>query len=166
MLTMLFALIVFFKSGYYNSTFSSGSGGSLMFLTKNDLMLPAIQKGSLVISEKQSYDDIKVGDVICYYDSSSVSGYYIKRVISKNIESGEPQVFKIKSDNADDETEIAYDSVEGRIEKYSTELGKIAKVITGIPGLCIFIMIPLIMLLIYNRLRKLAYKNNSKIYLN
>lgn len=126
-----------------------------------DSMAGTFDSGSLLICTSANAEDIKVGDIICFYDpaSSNSTTTVTHRVQEVKTDSQGNISFVTKGDanNAADENEVPASKLIGVYKFHIAGLGSLALFMQTTPGLIIFIVLPILLLVIYDIIRRRLY---------
>lgn len=111
----------------------------------NSAELPSFRNGDLVVLEKTSYDDVKVGDTLYYYDAINET-YIINSSIVKEKSGDDDSAIYIMENSKS----VAEERIVGSYEnqKYSG-LGSILDVLESRVGFLLIVILPIFVLFIY-----------------
>jgi signal peptidase len=100
--------------------------GTKTYVIISGSMEPNIDIGDIVIvKEIKAENQLKVGDIISYRSNQNVITHRIIRI--EEDENGKLQfITKGDNNNTEDDDNITYDNIEGRVEKIIPKFGKIA----------------------------------------
>ena len=106
------------------------------FVIKSDSMLPAIKKGSLVLTKPVSFEDIRTGDILTFFDSHT-SGYFTHRVFRVY---GDTKQLATKGDANEkpDPKTTHYSCVKGRAVHVLPLIGYPYLAVNSMPGMVLF----------------------------
>ena len=127
-----------------------------------------IQSGDLIIIKSAKPADIKVGDVISFFDpESGGTAVVTHRVIALeyNEKTGELVSFRTRGDanNTADLTSVPVDKLVGRwTGKTLAGIGSVAMFLQSTPGLILCIAVPIVLLVGYEILRRRKYDSTKK----
>ena len=142
---------------------SFGSRFPMIVLT--DSMYPEIESGDLIICKQIEPEEVKTGDIICFYDpSGNGTSTVTHRVmeVTKD-ENGElAWVTKGDANNVEDRAIVPSSKLVG---VYSTRIkgaGNIAMFMQTTQGLTICVICPIILLVAYDVIRRRMYEKKNK----
>ena len=128
-------------------------------------MLPNIEPQDVVVTLKvKEPDDIKVGDIITFYSTASISrGMIITHRVVDIVETEEGIGYKTKGDNntAPDTAPAEFDNVIGKVIIKIPNLGYIQNILASKAGWLIIIVIPALFIIISD-IVKLFHLNDIK----
>ena len=156
--------ILLFK-GATNSDEVPSVGGVVPFIVLSDSMYPEIQSGDLIICREVSAADVREGDVISFFDPEgngvSVVSHRVTAITTDD--SGQP-VFTTKGDanNVEDSAPVTADKLVGVYQFRIPGLGNVAMFMQSTQGLIVCVVVPVILLLAYDIIRRRAYDKQSQ----
>ncbi len=112
------------------------AAGYKAFGVNSGSMQPVINKGSLVLTRSVKFEDIKIGDILTFYDSHT-AGYFSHRVAVIYPDSMQ-LVTKGDANNAYDPKTTHYSCVEGRVVHILPLLGYPYIAVNSIYGIIFF----------------------------
>lgn len=142
----------------------SGIGGFVPLVVLTDSMYPTIQSGDLVIYHTAKAEDVQEGDIIAFFDPAGDGDSVVThRVIEKTSEGGQP-VFCTQGDanNTPDELPVPGDQLVGVYRMRIAGAGNAAMFLQSPSGLIICVVIPLLLLISYDMIRRRIYEKNRK----
>ena len=156
--------ILLFK-GATNQDEVPSVGGVVPFIVLSGSMEPEIQAGDLIICRQTPASDVHTGDVISFFDpdgnGTSVVSHRVTAIATDA--TGQP-VFTTKGDanNVDDATPVTADKVIGVYQFRIPGLGNVAMFMQSTQGLIVCVVVPVILLLAYDIIRRRAYDKQSQ----
>lgn len=156
--------ILLFK-GATNQDEVPSVGGVVPFIVLSGSMEPEIQAGDLIICRQTPASDVNTGDVISFFDpdgnGTSVVSHRVTAIATDA--TGQP-VFTTKGDanNVDDATPVTADKVIGVYQFRIPGLGNVAMFMQSTQGLIVCVVVPVILLLAYDIIRRRAYDKQSQ----
>lgn len=146
-------------------------GGVVPMIVDTDSMYPLFEMGDLVIVKKIPAKEVKVGDVITFFDPEldgpDNDGHHVvttHRVT--NIVTGEDGKlsFETKGDanNTKDETLVPQAKLIGKYTKTLKGLGNFVLFMQSTAGLIIFAVMPVIIILLYDIIRRRLHAKKNK----
>lgn len=142
----------------------SDIGGFLPLIVLTDSMYPTIQSGDLVICKTAEAEDIQVGDIIAYFDpAGNKDNVVTHRVIEVTTEDGK-LAFRTQGDanNTPDELAVSADDLVGIYRTRIAGAGNIAMFLQSSTGLIVCVVIPLLLLVGYDIIRRRIYEKQKK----
>ncbi len=136
-------------------------GGIFPMIVTTDSMKGTFDGGSLIICKATDPEDIKEGDIICFYDPmGSGTTTVTHRVVGINTDKNGDITWTTKGDNnnAEDGATVPADKLVGVYKFHINGLGSVAMFMQTTPGLIIFIAIPILLLVGYDIIRRRVYE--------
>ena len=128
-------------------------------------MYPVIESGDLIICHTAEAEEIKVGDVIAFFDpAGNGSTIVTHRVIEVTEANGEP-AWRTKGDNNNTEDRLAVPADKLVAVYEGTRLagfGNVALFMQTTPGLIICVVCPILLLVGYDMVRRRMYEKTNK----
>ena len=126
-------------------------GGLFPLVVLSDSMHPKIQSGDLIICKKQEVSDVKIGDIICFYDTSLSSKSLVTHRVSDIVYEDNAIAFRTKGDanNMVDETLVSIDDVAGVYKMRIPLIGHVVLFMQSKVGLIVCSVVPLIGVIVY-----------------
>lgn len=124
-----------------------------------DSMSPVFNSGDLVIGHSEAAEDVKVDDVISFFDpDGSGTSVVTHRVIEIVNEDGE-LFFRTKGDanNTEDKSLVPAESLIGVYKLHVAGVGNVAMFMQTTAGLVVCVVLPLILLVGYDLIRRKKY---------
>ncbi len=146
--------------GYTNKDEVPGIGGYFPLIVLTDSMYPEFSGGDLIISKTVDAEDVKVGDVIAFFDpAGNGTSIVTHRVIEITTEDGKLS-FLTKGDanNVSDSVPATEDDLVGMYTGiHIPGAGNIAMFMQTTTGLIVCVVLPLLLLIGYDVIRKKLY---------
>jgi signal peptidase len=122
--------------------------GYFPLVVMTDSMYPLIEGGDLAIYQKQSADQVTVGDVIVFYDEADSSHNTL--VTHRIVDEDEGTGYKTKGDanNTEDNGVVAYEDVVGILKTSIPNIGNAVLFMQTTKGMLVCIVLPLCLLFI------------------
>lgn len=142
----------------------SAIGGFVPLIVLTDSMYPTIQSGDLVIYQAAKAEDIQKGDIIAYLDPAGDGDSVVShRVIEIISEEGQP-AFRTQGDanNVADELAVPGDKLLGVYKVRIAGAGNVAIFLQSPAGLIICVVIPLLLLISYDMIRRGIYEKQRR----
>ena len=136
-------------------------GGYLPLIVLTDSMYPVIESGDLIICRTAEPDEIQVGDVIAFFDPAGNGSTIVTHRVLEVTEEG----WRTKGDNnnAEDRLTVKPDDLVARYD--GTRIagaGNAALFMQTTPGLIVCVVLPLIVLVGYDAIRRRMYEKANK----
>lgn len=140
-------------------------GGIFPMIVLSDSMYPEIQSGDLLVCYEKDPDEVKVGDVIAFYDPAgkgkSVVTHRVAE-ITKDKKGDLAWITKGDANNANDEAVVPADNLVGIYQHRFPGLGNVALFLQTTEGLIICVVCPLILIGLYDIIRRRIYEKHRK----
>ena len=139
-------------------------GGYLPLIVLTDSMYPEIESGDLIICHTADPADVKVNDVISFFDpAGNGSSIVTHRVIEVTEQDGK-LAFRTKGDfnNTEDKELVPADKLVGVYQSRIPGAGNIAMFMQTTTGLIVCVVLPIILIVVYDIIRRKAYEKNKK----
>ena len=139
-------------------------GGYLPLIVLTDSMNPEIQSGDLIICHTIDAEEVKVKDIIAFFDpESNGSSVVTHRVIEILKEDGKLS-FRTKGDfnNTEDKIPVPAENLVGIYKTRIAGAGNIAMFMQTTTGLIVCVVLPIILLVGYDILRRRLYEKKNR----
>lgn len=156
--------ITLIVKSYTNSDEVPGIGGIFPMIVLTDSMYPLIESGDLIICHTAEPEEIMINDVICFFDpAGNGSTVVTHRVVQVTEENGEI-AFRTQGDNNNtaDKLLVPADDLIGTYEKRIPGMGNIAMFMQSTAGLIICVILPIILLVAYDMIRRRRYEKRKQ----
>ena len=138
--------------------------GTLPLIVLTDSMYPDIQSGDLIICKTADTEDIEIGDVISFYDPDSKGSAVVTHTVIDIINEDGKISFKTKGINNNTEDRLPVPA-ENLIAEYMgiriPGAGSFAIFMQSTTGLIVCVILPIILLVGYDVLRRKIYEKNK-----
>ena len=144
---------------YTNTEEVPSIGGHFPMIVLTDSMYPEIASGDLILCVTVEPEDVKVGDVISFFDPmGSGTAVVTHRVMEITEKDGELS-FRTKGDNnnAEDQVAVPEKNLVGLYRSRIPGAGNIAMFMQTTPGLIVCVVLPIVLLVGYDVLRRRKY---------
>lgn len=156
LLPILVINVTLIIKSYTNKDTIPSVGGVFPLIVLTDSMYPQIERGDLIICRQIDAEDVKVGDVICFFDpmGNGTSTVTHRVVEITETEDGE-LAFVTKGDfnNTEDLKPAPASKVLGVYTKRIPKAGNVAMFMQTTTGLIVFVVLPLIVLVAIDLIR-------------
>lgn len=149
---------------YINKDEVPNIGGTMPLIVLTDSMKPEIDSGDLIICHKIDAEDVKVDDVIAFFDpAGNGTSIVTHRVIEIIDENGELN-FKTRGDanNADDKLLVPADSLVGIYEFRIPYAGNAALFMQSSTGFVVCVIVPIALLIGYDAMKRKKHEKASE----
>ena len=149
---------------YVNKDEVPDIGGKIPFIVLSPSMEPQIKSGDIIICQKIDPKTVQVGDVISFYDPAGTGTSVVTHKVIERIEKDGKLFFRTQGINnsTPDRLPVSEDKV---IAEYTgvrfALIGYIAIFMQTIPGLIVCVLVPMILLVGYDLLRRRRYERNK-----
>ena len=156
--------VTLIAKSYINSEEVPSVGGWLPLIVLTDSMYPEIHSGDLIICHTEDAENIKVGDVISFFDpAGNGTSIVTHRVTEVTTEDGE-LAFRTKGDanNVEDSMLVPADKLVAVYQNRIPSMGNVAMFMQTTQGLIICVVCPILLLVGYDMIRRRKYEKSSK----
>ena len=139
-------------------------GGIFPLIVLTDSMYPEIESGDLIINKTIDPEEVKNGDVISFFDPAGNGTTIVThRVVGITSEDG-GIAFRTKGDynNTEDKLSVPVEDVVGVYFARIPNAGHVAMFMQTTTGLIICVVLPIILLVAYDVIRRRIYEKNKK----
>ena len=164
LLPMLLINITLIAKSYINKDEVPSVGGKFPMIVLTDSMYPVIESGDLIICQTAEADEIKVGDVISFYDPmGNGTSVVTHRVLEIKTDGGEI-TFRTKGDNnnTEDQVPVKAEDLIGIYQSRIPKVGHVAMFMQTTPGLIVCVVLPIVLLVGYDMLRRKKYEKSQQ----
>ena len=140
-------------------------GGYLPLIVLTDSMYPVIESGDLIICHTAEPEEIQVGDVIAFFDPAGNGSTIVTHRVLEVTEQGGQTAWRTKGDNnnTEDRLSVTADKLVAVYE--GTRIpgaGNVALFMQTTPGLILCVVLPILLLVGYDMVRRKLYEKSSK----
>ena len=161
---LIINLTLIIKS-YVNADEVPAIGGYSPMIVLTDSMLPEIASGDLIIAEKIDPKDVKVGDVISFFDPAGSGSSVVTHRVIEIVEEDGVTKWRTRGDNnnTEDKKLVPFENLVGiwRGTRFAGA-GSVAMFLQTTPGLIICVVCPVVLLVGYDMLRRKKYESAKK----
>ena len=164
LLPILIINLTLIAKSYINEEEVPSIGGVFPMIVLTDSMYPEIESGDLIICHTLEAEDVKVGDVITFYDPmGNGTSVVTHRVLEISEKDGRPQfVTKGDNNNVEDQVPVEAEDLIGIYQKRIPKAGNVAMFMQTTPGLIVCVVCPIILLVGYDMLRRRKYEKSKQ----
>ena len=150
---------------YTNKDEVPSVGGIFPMIILTDSMAPEFESGDLIVCKTAEAEDVKVGDIICFYDpagngTSTVTHRVVK--ITKDKDNNLAWETKGDANNTEDLRIVPAKNLVGVYQTHFAGIGNIAMFMQTTQGLVICVVCPIILLVAYDIIRRRIYEKAKK----
>lgn len=145
---------------YVNTDEVPKIGGVCPLIVLTDSMLPEISSGDLIICKDIDAKDVKVGDVISFFDPAGNGSSVVTHRVIEIVEENGQTKWRTRGDNnnTEDKVLVPYENLVGIWEGTRVPgAGSVAMFLQTTPGLIVCVICPLALLIAYDVLRRRKY---------
>lgn len=149
----------------YTSDDVPSVAGTLPLIVLTDSMYPLIESGDLIICHTAEAEDIEEGDVIAFFDPAGNGSSIVSHRVIEVTEFNGEVAWRTKGDNNNTEDRLLVTEDDLVAEYEGTRIrgaGNIALFMQTTPGLIVCVVVPLLLLVGYDVLRRKIYEKNNK----
>ena len=139
-------------------------GGVLPLIVLTDSMYPNIESGDLIICSKAEAGEIKTGDVISFFDPAGNGTSIVTHRVVEIVSEGGKLSFRTRGDNnnTDDKDLVPAENLVGVYKRRIPGAGNIAMFMQSTAGLIICVLLPILLLVGYDMIRRRMYEKGKK----
>ena len=164
LIPILIINITLIAKSFINEDEVPSIGGTLPLIVLTDSMYPEIESGDLIICHTAEAKDIKVNDIISFFDPAGNGTSIVTHRVIEIVEENGEIFFRTRGDhNNDEDKELV--PAENLVGVYKTRIagaGHIAMFMQSTAGLIICVVLPIILLVGYDIIRRRIYEKNNK----
>ena len=139
-------------------------GGMFPLIVLTDSMYPEIESGDLIICHTVEAEDVQVKDVISFFDPAGNGTSIVTHRVIEIVEENGETLFRTRGDNNNTEDKLLVPSA-NLVGTYQTRIpgaGHIAMFMQSTTGLIVCVVLPIILLIGYDFIRRRIYEKNKK----
>ena len=164
LIPILLINITLIAKSYINKDEVPSIGGTFPLIVLTDSMYPEIESGDLIICNTTEAKDIKVNDVISFFDPAGNGTSIVTHRVIEIIEDDGEIFFRTRGDNnnTEDKELVPAENLVGVYKMRIAGAGHIAMFMQSTAGLIICVVLPIILLVGYDIIRRRIYEKNNK----
>ena len=164
LLPVLLINITLIIKSYTNADEVPSVGGYLPLIVLTDSMYPVIESGDLIICHTIEGDEVKVGDVISFFDPAGNGTSIVTHRVTEVTQDNNGLAFRTKGDanNVEDSLLVPEDSLVGIYKSRIGGAGNVAMFMQTSTGLIVCVVLPLVLLVGYDVIRSKAYESKKQ----
>ena len=164
LIPILLINITLIAKSYINKDEVPSIGGTFPLIVLTDSMYPDIKSGDLIICNTAEAEDIKVNDVISFFDPAGNGTSIVTHRVIEIVEDDGEIFFRTRGDNnnTEDKELVPAENLVGVYKMRIAGAGHIAMFMQSTAGLIICVVLPIILLVGYDIIRRRIYEKNNK----
>lgn len=149
---------------YINKDEVPSIGGYMPLIVLTDSMYPDIESGDLIICHTADAEDIKVNDVISFFDPAGNGTSIVTHRVIEIVEEDGEIFFRTRGDNnnTEDKDLVPTENLVGVYKTRIAGAGNIAMFMQSTAGLIICVVLPIVLLVAYDIIRRRIYEKNKQ----
>jgi len=139
-------------------------GGWFPLIVLTDSMYPEIQAGDLIVCRTVEAEDVEVGDVISFFDPAGNGSSIVTHRVIEIVNEDGARMFRTRGDNnnTEDKVLVGADDLVGTYKSRIPGAGNIAMFMQTTTGLIVCVVLPIILLVGYDIIRRRIYEKNKQ----
>ena len=139
-------------------------GGKFPLIVLTDSMRDEIKGGDLIICDVIDAQDVKVNDIISFFDPSGNGTSIVTHRVIELVEKDGAVMFRTKGDNnnVEDKELVPADNLVGIYRMRIPGAGNVAMFMQSTAGLIVCVIVPILLLIGYDMLRRRKYEEAKK----
>ncbi len=164
LIPILIINITLIAKSYINKDEVPSIGGAFPLIVLTDSMVPEIYSGDLIICKTADAEDIEVNDVISFFDPAGNGTSIVTHRVIEILEDDGEIFFRTRGDNnnTEDKELVPAENLVGVYKMRIAGAGHIAMFMQSTAGLIICVVLPIILLVGYDIIRRSIYEKNNK----
>ena len=164
LIPILMINITLIAKSYINKDEVPSIGGTFPLIVLTDSMYPDIKSGDLIICNTAEAEDVKVNDVISFFDPAGNGTSIVTHRVIEIVEEDGEILFRTRGDNnnTEDKELVPAENLVGVYKMRIAGAGHIAMFMQSTAGLIICVVLPIILLVGYDVIRRRIYEKNKK----
>ena len=149
---------------YTNQDEVPSIGGYLPMIVLTDSMYPEIKSGDLIICHTAKAEEIKEKDVISFFDPAGNGTSVVTHRVIEIVEEEGELFFRTRGDNnnTEDKNLVPAENLVGVYKTRIAGAGNVAMFMQSTTGLIICVVLPIILLVAYDIIRRRIYEKNKQ----
>ena len=165
LIPILIINLTLIAKSYINKDAVPSIGGAVPLIVLTDSMYPKIEKGDLIIGRTEDPENIKVGDVISFFDPAGNGTTIVTHRVIEIVEEDGQIAWKTQGDNNNTEDRLAVTADRLVAIWEGTRIpgfGNVALFMQSTPGLIICVICPILLLVGYDMIRRRLYEKANQ----
>lgn len=160
LLPILIINLTLIAKSYINTDEIPSLGGVFPMIVLTDSMYPEIAAGDLILCNTVEPEEIRVDDVISFYDPMGSGTSVVTHRVLEIVEESGRISYRTKGDNnnAEDQVLVPQDKLVGIYRSRIPGLGNVAMFMQTTPGLILCVVCPVLLMVGYDMLRRKKYE--------
>ena len=141
-------------------------GGMLPLIVLTDSMYPEIESGDLILCHTAEAEDIRVDDVISFFDPAGNGSSIVTHRVIEIVEEDGALLFRTRGDNnnTEDKELVPAANLVGVYRSRIPAAGHVAMFMQSTAGLIVCVVLPIVLLVGYDLLRRRRNDKNKQDY--
>ena len=164
LIPILIVNVTLIIKSYTNKDEVPSIGGYLPLIVLTDSMADEILSGDLIICHTIDAEDVKVDDVISFFDPAGNGQSIVTHRVIEVIEDDGEIKFRTRGDNnnTEDKELVPADKLVGIYKMRIAGAGHVAMFMQSTTGLIVCVVLPIVLLVGYDIIRRRIYEKNKK----
>jgi signal peptidase len=164
LIPILLINITLIAKSYINKDEVPSIGGTFPLIVLTDSMYPDIKSGDLIICNTAEAEDVKVNDVISFFDPAGNGTSIVTHRVIEIVEEDGEILFRTRGDNnnTEDKELVPAENLVGVYKTRIAGAGHIAMFMQSTAGLIVCVVLPIILLVGYDLIRRRIYEKSKK----
>lgn len=164
LIPILLINITLIAKSFINKDEVPSIGGMLPLIVLTDSMHPEIESGDLIICNTAEAEDIKENDVISFFDPAGNGTSIVTHRVIEIVEEDGEIFFRTRGDNnnTEDKEPVPAENLVGIYKMRIAGAGHVAMFMQSTAGLIICVVLPIILLVGYDIIRRRIYEKSKK----
>ena len=164
LIPILIVNVTLIIKSYTNKDEVPSIGGYLPLIELTDSMADEILSGDLIICHTIDAEDVKVDDVISFFDPAGNGQSIVTHRVIEVIEDDGEIKFRTRGDNnnTEDKELVPADKLVGIYKMRIAGAGHVAMFMQSTTGLIVCVVLPIVLLVGYDIIRRRIYEKNKK----
>ena len=164
LIPILLINITLIAKSFINKDEVPSIGGTFPLIVLTDSMYPEIESGDLIICRTAEVDEIEVNDIISFFDPAGNGTSIVTHRVIEIVEEDGEILFRTRGDNnnTEDKELVPAENLVGVYKMRIAGAGHIAMFMQSTTGLIICVVLPIILLVGYDIIRRRIYEKNNK----
>lgn len=149
---------------YTNKDAVPSVGGYFPLIVLTDSMYPEIKSGDLIFCQEVEPENVAVGDVISFFDPAGNGTAIVTHRVMEVVSENGALMFRTKGDNnnTEDKVLVGAQDIVGAYQSRVPAAGNVALFMQTTTGLIVCVVLPIILLVGYDIIRRRLYERNKK----
>jgi len=156
--------IILIIHSFTNPNRVPGIGKFFPLIVLTDSMYPEIQSGDLILCRTEEPENIRVGDVIAFYDPAGNGTSIVTHSVAEITETGGQRAWITRgiANNTNDAVPVPADKLVGVYRLRVPGLGNAVLFMQTVPGLILCVGCPVLLLTVWDLLRRRRYEKSRQ----